>query len=900
MAEQEIVTCPSCKQKLGVPSNLGRLKVKCPACNLQFFVHGKLVWTADLREIASIISSKKRRNKLKNIGIAAVIIVLVFFALYYFKNTSKEQLIPSARLIKSNWITISYGDLLDESAIIRTGQTLKSALGDPNLRGAVQQFIDRYSYLLAHSIEMIVGPDELPYHNVVDHYPVGSKQPAWIGIFRGGRVLITTDNKDHAKVFLIGENPKNAYEDNYSVIRHCLSGLLPKDGSELTVQIFAYKNDYQRSEFKLNLDPYILKSSTFPSPTEVIPLDLDGIRDFFQNGGQLEGAALDKNDGLILFAKEGSKQTLAGYDVELSDFAVAYRAALHAGDNEAFISLDPHIDPTQVTVNFGGFLEDTRLGAVVLESDKRFKTITCGLDPHSFKDIRGYTRRFVPTFLTAFERELLTEKSTSQTGWIGTRFWFYPDSIEVQSDLDYLYARITKPQFTADAERSRDDFVSPEEFEMKKKETLSLSIRQCISHLNQNYLKYEKSFPEIRELTIVARLLGICSWLQRANCDWVDLDALLSVDLPAFRTEREKTQLLAVSYVSHIEGENLDEDYIRRNSNVVFLSPFLDKTVKDYFSNSTNLAKFLCHKNDFDEDLYTVFKPEADLLFSSYQDKKVRQIIKTEKDLKAFAAYAVNNIEIKQPMIINEYTSNLSYYEKELNRLEAEINQVEIKMEKAATMHTYNDYVNKYNRLVAQYESIRSKYNSNLNAYNKLNLAFPLLLEISGGINLESKYFNIKRTTNSPQLQRFKSIIGKAEPKWKEILDSGKWIKSRAKYSLPYRNPFPKYNWVIKNAFKSNGLDLKYLSDGKERNYWVSMDINTGFWRDMIESEKGGICERLYNSSEKILHVAEYKSEKLKNYIVGERMSENKIVFRKSKRQDLLKPARPPIWWENK
>ncbi len=838
-----------------------------------------------------------QRSKMK---CPACIIVLVFFVLCFFNSSSKAQIISSERLKNPNWITISYGDLLDESAIIRTGQTLKSAVGDPSLRGAVQQFIDRYSYLLAHSIEMVVGPDKLPYHNVVDHYPVGSKQPAWIGIFRGGRVLITTDNKDQAKVFLIGENPKNAYEDNYSVIRHCLSGLLPQDGSELTVQVFSYKHDYQRSEFKLDLNPYVLKSSTFPSPTEATALDLDGIKDFFHNGGQLEGAVLDKNDGLTLFAKEGSKQTLAGYDVDLSDFAVAYRAVFHAGDNEAFISLDPHIDPSKVTVNFGGFLEDTRLGAVVLESDKRFKTITSGLDPYSLKDVRSYARRFVPTFLTSVEREILTKKSTSKTGWIGTRFWFYPDSIEVQSDLDYLHARITKPQFTADAERSMDDFASPKEFEMKKKATLSPSVRQCINHLNQNYLKYEKAFPEIRELTVVARLLGICSWLQRADCDWLDLDALLSVELPDFRTEREKTQLLTVSYASYIEGESIDEDYIRRNSKVVFLSSLLDKTVKDYFLNSTYLAKFLCRKNNFSEDLYTVFKTEAEELFSNYQDKTVRQIIKTEKDLMAFMGYAASNIDIKPPLIIEKYISNLINYEKELARLKAEINQVKIKMEKAETTQIYNDYVNKYNQLVAQYESLRSKYNSDLNAYNKLNVVLPLFMSISGGINLGSRHFNIKRMTKSPQLQRFKSIIGKAEPRWKEIIDSGKWIKSRAKYGLPYRNPFPKYNWVIKNAFKSNGLDFKYLSAGKERNYWMSLDINSGLWRDMIESEKGRMCERLYNSSEKILRVTKYRSEELKNYIVGERVSENKIVFRKSKRQDLLKLDRPPIWWENK
>jgi len=266
--------------------------------------------------------------------------------------------------------------------------------------------------------------------------------------------------------------------------------------------------------------------------------------------------------------------------------------------------------------------------------------------------------------------------------------------------------------------------------------------------------------------------------------------------------------------------------------------------------------------------------------------------------LKAFAGYAANDIDIKPPLIIEKYVRNLINYEKELGRIEAEIKQVKTKMEQAATTQIYNDYVKKYNNLVAQYESLRSKYNSDLNAYNKLNVVLPLFMSISGGINLESRHFNIKRLTKSPQLQRFKTIIEKAEPRWKEILDSEKWIKSRAEYSQPYRNPLPKYNWMLKKALKSNGLELKYLSAGEAHNYWMSVDTNTGLWRDMIEFEKGRICERLYDSSEKILHVAEQKSEKL--YIVGERVSENKIVFRKSKRQDLLKLDRPPIWWENK
>jgi hypothetical protein len=52
--------------------------------------------------------------------------------------------------------------LLDRSSIIQTGQTIGSALSNPALKGALQPFIDNYSYLLQYSIEMIYGPD--PYN----------------------------------------------------------------------------------------------------------------------------------------------------------------------------------------------------------------------------------------------------------------------------------------------------------------------------------------------------------------------------------------------------------------------------------------------------------------------------------------------------------------------------------------------------------------------------------------------------------------------------------------------------------------------------------------------------------------------------------------------------------------
>ncbi|MGO8944021.1 MAG: hypothetical protein ACLQJ7_10150 [Syntrophobacteraceae bacterium] len=97
----------------------------------------------------------------------------------------------------------------------------------------------------------------------------------------------------------------------------------------------------------------------------------------------------------------------------------------------------------------------------------------------------------------------------------------------------------------ADAERSQDDFASPEEFEKKKSATLSPSIRRNIDHLNLNYSQYANAFSELKELTTVARVMGISSWLRKASPGWLDLDTLLSVELPPLATPREKTQLVS-------------------------------------------------------------------------------------------------------------------------------------------------------------------------------------------------------------------------------------------------------------------------------------------------------------------------------------------------------------------
>ncbi len=871
MSEYKIISCPQCGQKLRIPLKLGTLQVKCPTCGKVFFLKNGIevhIKEETASPHVSVQIKRKRKNPVPIITKVVGVIFVLFALIFLYKQLTRPK-----------WITIKYADLLEKDQITHSGQTLHTALQDTFLRGEVQPCVDKYSYLLQPTVEMIFGPDSLPHYSVIDQFPVGSKQPAWVALVRGGRIFLTTDNKSHARVFLLGDDPEKAYKENHSIIRHSLSALLPKDGLELTVEVFAYKNKYQDSELKLNLKSYIFSSSDFPLPEGKISIDLLGLKEFFGTGGQVEGAKLDENSGLILYAKKGLKQTVDGQPISLSDFAVAYRAIFHAGDNKAYISLDPHEDPTKVKVNFGGFLEDTKIGSVVLEADKRFKTITCGLDPNTYKDLRSYTRKVVPTFLTCAERDLLAENFGKDSKWIGTRFWFYPESIMVVTDYDLIYAEVKKPQFRADAERSRDDFTSLVEFDRKKGTTLSPSIRANINHLNNNYDDFSKVYKEIRELTCVARLMGICTWLSTANPDWLDLDMLLATELPAHRTEKKRTQLMAVTYVSYFGSKKLSERFIRRNSKVVFLSKVLEKNVEQYFKNATDVARFLCYKYNEDVENFEKYKSEAMDLLQNYKSKKVREMINSEEDLKALASYASEMIEFP--------------FERQLLHLDVEITKLDAKINNTTDYELYNLYVEKYNRLVKQAQRLVSKIKE---------LKLPCEIEIGGGIDLEPGHFSIK-VEPIKKLEKFIKIAEQAKTSWNQIDGSGEWIRSRAEPDISDWKDLvdeivDEIDWEGGEESKSDSLNYIYYAGGKNQNYWLKLST-AGTWQDLLGLGKSFYRERMYNNKNREIHIANFEYGELKNYIIGKRLGK-RIVFSESHKKELVIPKEPPTWWIKK
>lgn len=802
---------------------------------------------------------------------------------------------PSSSRGHDRWVRVSYGELIDRSAVIRTGQTLGVALGEASLRGAVQPFVEPYSRLLQDAVQMLNGPDALPHQSVVDQFAPGSAQPAWAAILRSGRIHVVFDGRRHARVFAPGDSPERAYERSYSIIRHCLNGLVPPRAERLEVEVFAYRNDYVHSELSLNTRPYRVTARSFPARRR--SLDLAGLSAFFDKGPELAGAQVSKSTGLVLYGQTGGRATLAGEDISLADFAVAYRAVFHAGDNAAYVSLDAHKDPTRTTVNFGGLLEDTRVGSVVLEADKRFKTITSGIDPVSLEDVRQQTRQQIPSFMTVAERDLCSSAPLDGK-WVGTRFWFYPDKIGVDTDLGHEYAAVSRPQFTADAERSRSDFASRAEFEAKKAATLSPSIRTNIDHLNSHYAEYAAAFPEIRELSNVARLMGIAAWLKEESPSWLELDDLLAVELPPHATPRERTQLMAASILSCAEGGRPTSAYAIGNTQTTYLSPVLDERVADVFGAPAGLAKYLCLVYGTKEERWQDHEAEASQLWETHRDHPARSLVSTKRDLRALTQFAADSLPTASRTARRDLRAAIDRDEQTLDALMAQIKGLRTRMD-SASGSSYNELVDEHNRLVEQHNQVLGRYKEQVFQYSVTPGSVLSVTEIGGGIDLEPRHFRLRTVPESPALVALKEASRGLQRSARSGAAGRGWVRSAAAHAAgPVSGtPLVRAAWEATSRSGTSKSSRVHAQSAGGEQAWRLTNGPAGSWRTLVVTPPSDSRECLYQPESRTLRIAEFHDGHATEHLQAKMTGTDRIVFSRPKTTNLMVPADPPVWW---
>jgi len=631
MSLQEYINCPNCNVRYRIPRTDQRLKITCRNCQKVFYNYT----TGAL--------PKKQKNKFVIPGIIIAIIVAFF---WFTQDSSTQAFRPGksifSRVKSNNWVTIDYGSLVNTSTLTHSGETVGEIIRKiPNytddLKGLVQQYLEPYSILCHDVLLSTIEPDTLPLVNILVHYPVGSEQPAWVDLFREGHFQLYY-NTHLIRLFLKGSNQANSYKKYHPIIRHAIQDVIwSKNTSIDNVEVYVFNNDYSKTEIRLNTIPIIFNEEELELSPKRKSIDLASIEAFLNQGVILEAVEVDDNNDLYFYGRKARKQTLDGYPLSLSDVAVIYRSVFHYGHNAPYISLDNHEDNRYAKVNFGGHLEDTRVGNVVLEADKLFKAFSTGLDPNTHNLIKSKITKEVPDFLTEDERSLLENIGE---GHIQIRYWFYPDSIGTVTNGSI--GAVLTYQFLADVER------------MDIKVSVSNAVRKTINHLNQNYSQYEKAEKTFQELSTVGKIMALVNWLKGMNMDdRIELDELLSVKIPAFVTPKKTKKMFAISAAAYLSNSYLNTQNVRDYTKVYYISHLLDK-----YSSTTSDKYFLEVAGDYFSqiDISEIAPAEYNDL-KNFLESIERQIEQKKRTLNSYSSKDVNNYNKlidKQNVLVNK------------------------------------------------------------------------------------------------------------------------------------------------------------------------------------------------------------------------------------------------------
>lgn len=763
---------------------------------------------------------------------AIVLVVIIGFLIWL--NRSNE-----------NWVTISYAGLIDRSILTHSGETIGEVIqnipGSPNnYKGLVQPYLEPYSILCSDVLLAILGPDSPPLVNILTHYPIGSKQPAWVDLFREGTFQLYY-NTHLIRIFLKGSDPENSFEKHHSIIRHSLQDVISSVGPSINqIEVFVFNNDYANAELQLNTVPYIYKITDLNLSSKLKSIDLTSIENLLEKGITLEAVEVNSNDDLFFYGIETSNQSLAGHPVSLSDVAVIYRSVFHHGENPPYISLDKHEDNRFAKVNFGGHLENTHVGDVVLEADKLFKLLTTGIDPNSHKPVKYKITKHVPTFLTEAERSFLKDGADKTKGIQEIRYWFYPDSIGTETDGSI--GTILKYQFLADAERM--DLKVNKGFDIKSLPITNEATRETINHLNQNFSQYETAENTFKELSTVGRIMALVIWLKKMNMDdRIELDDLLSVNIPAFTTPKRTKKMLTVNILTAPTDRFLSSRNLRNYTKEYYISHLLDQ-----YDSSTSNEDFLTIAKEFGGRIdITELAPARYVKAESEKNYYERLLRSSEPKIKSLET------EIKlKGNVLNNYDSR--------------------------AVDRYNNLVNRYNQLLAIHESHRNNYNLKVKELNAMKILQKSIVSIGGGINLHpSQFREISRNRNSSKIQEINKIKNNIK-RTGGIGKSGNWVRNIPSVGESRINKLSVVSWkssesvngksVYRSQSNSADADVAILTSSPNSKEWQS-EISVNGSRDMVT----------YSSNEKLLKVKHSGSS---NLFIGKVSGDGKkFVFHK-------------------
>jgi hypothetical protein len=485
---------------------------------------------------------------------------------------------PAAR-----WLRVDYSALVDGRRLTHSGEPvgilLQRLAGRPMPAPGERQedalayrlldsILEPFAFVLPDALDSVAPPPDPPMVEVGSLWEAGEAQPAWVELARARRLFLESDGEGHVRAFLpaafsdtvagdIADDTDPAaaahaaFDTAWPVLRHALAGerrrLQHRRGGELPpidLEVHAYRHRPALSVFDLGVPAWRTSVTDTGPRGDRVPFDLAGLKSILDRGLTIEGARLDASGRVRWFTSEGErKPAILDHPASLADVAVAYRAVAHGGNGEPYMSLDRGVAPQRAVVNYGGRLRDTALGLVSLLSDVRFKTFSLGIDLLGRGDTRETLRRALPDFRTHLER-FASEPSAGAVLNQQTRFWFYPDDVELTLSEQGDVLAFRKVRMSAASERVRDTDTSPTDPPWTK---------NTVSYLNAHHDQLSALFSEMEGLDESVRLLALFTWLDEAKHRGLavpDLDVLLALPLPPIPTPRHFPELLSHDVLS--------------------------------------------------------------------------------------------------------------------------------------------------------------------------------------------------------------------------------------------------------------------------------------------------------------------------------------------------------------
>ena len=732
---QRNIKCPKCGALYLLPSLKSKLKVSCRKCNNE--------WILD-----------PPSNLGKKIAWLMLSSFLIFLSFEFYNQKSKVK-----------YISYNYESLIERYTLTHNGETIEEVLKLLNnnylVHGLLQPYLEPFSYLLNDALSTI-NEDKADFKNIVSHFPEGSAQPAWVALFREGHYQIFYNNSV-IRVFLKNEKniKSNKLSDNHkTVIRHPLLDLTTKYKDIKNIEIYGFTNNYKNQTIRLNVIPAIFPIENIKLNSNKSIPDIRGIEKLFSSGVDLRAIEVDANKELFFYGLNKENSTLDKSPMSISDLAVIYRSIFHFYKNDPYISLDLNEDNRYAKVNFGGHLQNTRVGQVVLDADKMFKTLGTGL--YNEKLILEKFRQNIPNFLTEGERTFLEPNSSGTTQ---IRYWFYPDSIGTVTDGSI--GALTSHYFSAAVER------------MDKKIEASNAVKNTIEHLNKNYSQYEKAHYTFTELSTVGKLMGLVNWLYGMDIkNKIDLDEFLSVMLPPHQTPKLTKKLLAAQTIAYV-GENITYNDLMNNTKVFNFSDQIDKysstTTDDYFLElaSTRLTAFDWLPKNLRHAMDEVDALEYQIEYYSKGNESLKEI--------------------------------LDYEERYLNRNDS------------FSVDRFNDKVNDYNQNNSFSNLLNEKRNRILSDSGLDKIKQRSLSSVGGGINLRPKSFKkIKQSQNSKIIDNIKIkknslLINKISKKNNGFIANIIGEKRSNINEIPSYVDMQMFNYKVKKTISKDKTYIKYI-----------------------------------------------------------------------------------------